>query len=107
VGVTGPGSVGSGAPAGESPPHFGQQVARLGAGCHGVRFRGRGFAGNVRSCCTLESKLLSWALGVAVPGFVGSGAPAGERPLHFGQQVACLGNERHGARSRGVGCSGR
>ena len=34
--VTGPGFVGSGALAGERPPHFGKRVARLGAGCHGV-----------------------------------------------------------------------
>jgi len=67
---------------------------------------GRGFAGKVRIRRTLGNKLLSWALGVTGPGFVGSGAPAGERPLHFGQQVICLGSGRHGSRFRGVGCSG-
>ena len=68
---------------------------------------GSGFVGKVRTRRTLDNKLLSWVLSVTGSGFVGAGALAGERPLHFGQQVAFLGTECHRARLRGCGCSGR
>ncbi len=60
---------------------------------------GSRFAGKVRIRRTLGNKLLSWALGITEPGFAGSGASVGEKPLHFGKQVACLSNGRHGVRS--------
>ena len=60
----------------------------------------------VRIRRTLGNKSPSWTLSVTGPGFVGAGALVGENPPHFGQQVACLGNGRHRARFRGVGCSG-
>jgi len=46
----------------------------------------------VRSRCTLDNNLLSWAVSVTGPGFVGAGAPAGEKLLYCGKRVARLGN---------------
>ena len=73
-----------------------------------VRGGGRsGFAGGVRGGCTLGNKSLIWEMGVTGSGFTGVGASVGEKRLHFGKQVACLGTERHGVRFRGCGRFGR